>query len=112
MVGRWSYAPPMDVYETEKEVIVEIELPEVGPEDVRIISEGRRITVEGNKGYRVESGKVRFLRLERYSGFFRRVVELPFTPDKDGIKASMGHGVLRIRIPKQAQTIKVEEGNE
>ena len=102
------FSPPMDIYETEGEVVIELELPEVDISNVRIVQEGNRITIEGVKGYNVGNKKVRFLRMERYCGYFKRVVDLPFSPRQEDIKAVMGKGVLKIRIAKKKRIIEVE----
>ncbi len=106
----WDYAPPMDVYETERELVIELELPEVDRNDVKITVKGQTLTVEGVKSYKIGEENVKFLRLERYSGYFKRVVQLPFTPVEEGIKATMKKGVLRIIISKdKSRRIEVEE---
>lgn len=106
----WDYAPPMDVYETEGELVIELELPEVERDNVKITVKGQTLTVEGIKSYKVGEEKVKFLRLERYSGYFKRVVQLPFAPKEEGIKATMKKGVLKITISKdRSRRIEVEE---
>ena len=105
----WNYTPSMDVYETEKELVIEVELPEVDRKEVKITLEGNTLTIEGVKGYRVHGEKVRFLRLERYSGYFRRKVHLPFIPSEQEIKATMKRGVLKISVKKSTKKIEVED---
>ena len=41
--------------------------------------------------------------MERGWGRFQRTVQLPFAPDPDQVRADCEHGVLTIRLPKQAQ---------
>ena len=103
-----EWKPPMDVYETEDAVFVEIELPEVDRSMVRIVRDGNRLIIEGTKGSPHGLEGVRFLRIERFSGPFRRVVRLPFVPDEKNIKAVMGKGVLKVIINKKTHRVELE----
>ncbi len=109
MVPWVEYQPPMDVYETDKAIVVEMELPEVDISLIKIISEGNRLIIEGVKDYSINLERVRFLRLERFKGPFRRVVVLPFTPEPEAIRAVMKKGILKIEVKKQTKLLSIEE---
>lgn len=104
--------PPVDVYETENAIYIEMELPEVERSNIKIVCEGNKLVIEGVKNYKIGSQNVRFLRLERHTGPFQRIIQLPFIPKNEDIKATLKHGVLKIEVPKKTQTIKVEEEDE
>jgi HSP20 family protein len=108
----WNFLPPMDVYETDNAIFIEMELPEVEISNIKIVCEGNKLIIEGMKNYKIGLENVKFLRLERHTGPFQRIIHLPFIPKNEDIKATLKHGVLKIEVPKRTQTIKVEEENE
>jgi len=96
--------PRLDVREDERELCISVDLPGVSPSDVDVRLDGDLLTVSGEKksegrdeprrGYHV---------MERGWGRFQRSVQLPFAPDPEQVHADCEHGVLTIRLPKQAQ---------
>ncbi len=95
---RWL--PLVDVYERKGEIIVEAEIPGVAETDLEITVQSNRVEIKGLKKEGVFSGKVRFLRLEREFGTFRRLVALPSTVVPDKTKAFLANGVLKIHLKK------------
>jgi len=104
----WS--PAADVYETPEEIILQIELPGVLLEDVRLEALDGKVRVSGNR--RVDSGAEprHFVRMERIYGSFSREFSVPATVDPAAIKATLRAGVLRVVAPKsdKGQEIPVE----
>jgi HSP20 family protein len=92
--------PAVDVYENEKEIIVEMELPGVHEKDVKILLYSSRVEVRGFK--REVSGHqgARYLRLERGFGAFRREVPVPGAVDPEKAYASFENGILTIVLGK------------
>jgi HSP20 family protein len=100
----FMHPPRLDVREDERELCITVDLPGVSPSDVDVRLDGDLLTVSGEKksessdeqphGYHV---------MERGWGRFQRTVQLPFVPDPDQVRADCEHGVLTIRLPKQAQ---------
>ena len=111
-LNQWDFLPPMDVYETRDSIVIELELPEVDRESVKITCEGESVIIEGVKSYKLGLERVKFLRLERSTGPFKRVVKLPFAPNSSRIKATLKKGVLKVEIFKNVQTIEVEAEDE
>jgi HSP20 family protein len=101
-LGEFSL-PAVDVYEKEREVVVEMELPGVLEKDVRILLYPSRLEVRGLKreGPGGHAG-LRYLRLEREFGVFRREVVLPAAVDPEKTFASLENGILTVILGKSA----------
>jgi HSP20 family protein len=92
--------PAVDVYETEGEFILEMELPGVSVKDVKVLLFASRLEVSGFKRELGTQRESRYLRLEREFGVFRRDVVVPGTIDPDRACAALENGVLRIVLKK------------
>jgi HSP20 family protein len=92
--------PPIDVYETAGEFIVEMELPGVDDRDVRVMLFSSRLEVSGFKRELGAPNGSRFTRLEREFGSFRRDVVVPGEIDPERAVAALENGVLTIVLKK------------
>jgi HSP20 family protein len=95
-----TWFPRVDISEKAKEIVVEAEIPGVGAADLMITVHSNRVEIKGMKKEGIISEKVRFLRLEREFGGFRRLVALPSTVVPDKAKAFLENGVLTLRLKK------------
>lgn len=95
-----NWIPRVDVYEKPGEIFVEIEVPGVGPADLVIAVQSGRVEIKGMKKERSSPERIRFLRLEREFGSFRRLVALPATVVPDSAKAFLDNGVLTVQLKK------------
>ncbi|HTY42437.1 MAG TPA: Hsp20/alpha crystallin family protein [Thermoanaerobaculia bacterium] len=104
----WS--PAADVYESPDEIVLNIELPGVRLEDVRLEALEGKIRVAGHR--RADDGiePRHFVRMERIYGSFSRDFPVPVSIDPGLIKASLRAGVLRVVAPKadRGQPIPVD----
>ena len=104
--GTW--APAVDVIETEDSYLLFAELPGVRREDIQLQMKGRRLELSGRRHSMGEN--LSFLRMERSYGPFRRAFDLGAPVDAEAITAGFEHGILRIHIPKrQAMKVPVRE---
>lgn len=90
----------VDVYETEEEIIVEMELPGVLEKDVKVLLFAGRVEVSGFKREAPVHDGSRFLRLEREFGAFRREVAVPAAFDAGRARAVLANGVLTVTLRK------------
>jgi HSP20 family protein len=113
-----SFVPPMDVVETNDEVLVHLEVPGISRRDLEIRTEGNVVIVTGEKKYvetenRKEGG---FSSVERRYGRFERSFALPRTVSTTDIRARYADGVLTIVLPKieesKPRRIEIEDGSE
>jgi len=107
--GTW--APAVDVLETEAAYLIFAELPGVRRDDIQLQVRDRRLELSGRRQTLGENRN--FLRMERSYGPFRRAFDLGAPVDVDGITAAFDQGVLRVHIPKrQAGATAVEIAEE
>jgi len=96
---RWSLLAG-EVEETDKEILVRVEVPGIEKKDCRITIEGNVLYVNGEKHYERETHDSTYHVMERAYGAFQRTIPLPRNVDADNAEASYRNGVLNIRLPK------------
>jgi HSP20 family molecular chaperone IbpA len=101
--------PAVDVYEKPGELVIEMELAGVAEEDIAILLFPSRVEVKGVKRECPLDREVRYLRLERELGAFRRDVVLPCAVDPDRTTAALENGVLTILLKKPRPRVKEVE---
>ena len=99
--GAW--APSVDIYETENEVVLAAEIPGVDEKDVEIKVEDNNLTIRGERKFEKETKEENYHRIERAYGSFFRSFALPSYIDQDRIEAEHENGVLKFRMPKRAE---------
>jgi len=104
--GGWF--PPLDIYETKKDVIVTLDIPGINPKDVNISIVDEKIIIKGERLKEEESKDETCYRTERVYGTFQRIIQLPTDVVGDMAKATYKDGVLKITIPKSPKVIPKE----
>jgi len=92
--------PAMDVRETDKEVVAEVELPGFDPEKVEVSVEDGILRVKGSMDEKKEEKEKGYWRKEIRRGSFERMVRLPVAVKEDAVEATYEKGVLKIAMPK------------
>lgn len=107
MVSNWSertrWAPALDVYEKDNQLIVEAELPGIPREAVKVSCTDQTLTIQGETKKETEEKREGYHRAERRYGSFFRTVPLPEPVEFEKAKAQFRDGVLQITLPKQAR---------
>src|SRR5216683_8242841 len=98
-----AWAPTVDIYETEHELVVKADLPEVDPKDLDIRVENNILTIRGERKFEKKVNEDNYLRVERAYGSFARRFTLANTVNSDAIKADYQNGVLTLTIPKREE---------
>ena len=107
--GTVAWRPAMDVSETENEWVVQVELPGLSKEDIKVGVENDVLSIEGEKGHESSEDKdKRYHRAERTYGTFKRSFTLPSAVDTEKISADYRDGVLTLTLPK-AEAAKPKE---
>jgi HSP20 family protein len=111
-ITEWAHVwtPAVDISEREEEIVVEVELPGVLEKDVRITLHGTRIEVRGLKRENPPEGGLRFHRLEREYGRFRRMILVPCAVVPEKTRATLENGILTIFLeknPRKSREIEV-----
>ena len=98
--------PAMDIYETNKDVIAELSVPDFDPEKIDILIEDDVLKVSGKMDQKEEKKEKGYWRKEIRKGSFERMVRLPAAVKKDKVDAVYEKGVLKIRMPKIKAELK------
>lgn len=105
-LAEMAWSPEVDVYEDDKAIRVQADIPGVEPKDVDVNIEGGRLTVHGERKLEKEDKKENYRRVERSYGSFTRSFTLPDYADTEKVDASFKNGVLDITIPKRPEEAK------
>jgi HSP20 family protein len=97
--------PHIDVRETDKEIVVEAELPGIDDKDISLALQNGVLTVRGEKKFEHDEEKENYRMMERRYGSFQRSLRLPDTIDEDKVEASFNNGVLKVSLPKRPEAI-------
>ena len=98
-----TWAPAVDIYETEHELVVKADIPEIKPEELDIRVENNILTIRGERKFEKEVSENNYLRVERSYGSFSRSFSLSNTVNAEAIKADYKNGVLTLSIPKREE---------
>lgn len=97
--------PAMDVYQTDNELVVEMQVPKMDPKDLKVTVEEGVLKVEGGSSEEKEEKGKEYFRREIRRGQFSRMLSLPVSVKEGETKATFEHGVLKITMPK-AESVK------
>ena len=101
--GAW--APAVDIYEQDGNIVVKAELPGVDPKDVDVRVENNTLTLRGERKIDTEVKQENYHRVERAYGTFTRSFSLPSVLDQEKIKAEFKDGVLKVTLPKHERAL-------
>ncbi|MDP9161812.1 MAG: Hsp20/alpha crystallin family protein [Acidobacteriota bacterium] len=111
-----AFAPAVDVYEDEHNIVLKVEVPGIDEKDIDIRVENNTLTLHGERKFEKEEKEENFRRVERQYGSFTRSFTLPNTVDAEKIQANYEKGILKISLAKKAESkpkqIKVNVGSE
>ena len=106
------WAPPVDIVETEDELVFKADVPEIKLEDIGIKLENGTLTLKGERKFEQEQKHKGYHRLERSYGSFVRCFSLPDSVDPEKVSADYKDGVLTITMAKKEvakpRTVKVQ----
>ena len=110
--GSRPWTPAVDIYETENELMLKADLPEVDPKNVGIQLENGTLTLRGQRTFEEAKNGKAYHRIERSYGSFVRAFTLPETVDPEKVKADYKNGVLTITLAKKEiakpRTVNIE----
>ena len=99
-----TWAPAVDIYETEHELVAKADLPDVAEKDLDIRVENNVLTIRGERKFEQNVSEDNYLRVERAYGSFSRSLSLPNTVNTEAIQAEYRNGVLTVRMPKREES--------
>src|ERR1035438_3607753 len=110
--GNRPWSPAVDIYETENELVLKADLPDVDQSNIDVRVENQTLTIAGERKFEKQDSAKGFHRIERNYGNFVRSLAVPNTFDTEHIAASFKNGVLSVTLPKKEaakpRQIKVE----
>lgn len=102
-----NWHPRTDIHETDKEIVIDAELPGIDKKDVHVEVKDNVLTFSGERKYeKKEEGRKNLS--ERYYGSFSRSFSLPESVDSGNVKAAFKNGVLTLTLPKKEKTLPKE----
>lgn len=102
------WEPALDLSETEKDVIVRLEVPGFHKENLDVKFENDLLTISGHREYRNEQKGEEFLWTEREEGRFTRSLRIPAMVDPARVEAMHENGLLTVKLPKLEPTPKAK----
>lgn len=97
------WTPACDIFETDKELVLKFELPEVKKENVKVTMENNVLTLRGERKFEEETNRDNYHRVERRYGEFMRSFNVPMFVDATKINAEFKHGMLTVTLPKREE---------
>ena len=104
-----QWAPAVDVWETDSDVKVCVDLPGVDPKDVEAVVTEDSLTIRGQAKEEEEFREEGVYQAERSYGAFERIIPLPTQVQTDKAKACFKHGTLSLTLPKSEETKRKEK---
>jgi HSP20 family protein len=106
----WS--PPVDILETENDLVLKADLPGMKLEDIDVRVENQTLSIKGERRFEQEASEKGYHRIERSYGSFMRSFAVPSSVDTEKVSADYKNGVLTIKLPKKEtakpKQVKVE----
>lgn len=95
-----AWNPRTDITETDKEISVQVEVPGMNKDEIKVKVENNVLTISGERKQEKKEKKTDYSRVERYYGKFERSFAMPDAVLSDKISAVYKDGVLSVSIPK------------
>ncbi len=103
-VSKQGLIPAVDMYETNEAVIIETPLAGADPNKVSVEVANGDITIKGSCDRKTEVEDKNYYRREIRSGQIFRKIPLPANVDSDNAEAEFKEGMLKVTIPKLAES--------
>jgi HSP20 family protein len=102
-ISTTDWAPPVDIFETENEIVIKMELPGVDAESVSVNIGTDVLTIHGERHLERDLKKETYHQMECSNGRFYRSLSLPSTVDANHLHSSHKDGLLTLTLPKKAR---------
>jgi HSP20 family protein len=99
-----TWAPAVDIYETENQLVVKADLPDLQDKDIDVRVENNTLTIRGERKFEKDVTEDDYLRIERSYGSFIRSFSLPNTVSSENIRADYRNGVLTLHMAKREES--------
>lgn len=99
--GARPWSPSVDIFETENELVLKADLPDVKLADIEVRVENQTLTLKGERKFEKEENAKGYHRMERQYGAFVRSFTVPASVDAEKVAAEYKNGVLTVKLPKK-----------
>lgn len=99
-------SPKIDIYENEKNIVAEIEIPGIDPKNIDIEVGETSLKIEAKKEDKKEEKQKGYFKKEISTGYYKRIINLPDQIIKEKTEAMYTDGILKIVMPKRKQEKK------
>jgi len=100
MKTSFGWEPPMDVFDTETEFIVIMDIAGMNRKDISVFTDGHVLRIGGVRKDIIPAGKKQFHSLEIQVGPFQRLIGVPVPVVGDSLSTHYANGLLEIRLKK------------
>lgn len=97
---RGAWRPPIEVYETERALVILAEISGVSESDLEIVADRELVTIRGSRSDPHAGTQRRFREIGIPYGEFAADIYLPFPVDLDAVSAEYTNGMLHIELPR------------
>lgn len=106
----WTWSPAVDIYETDENIIILVELAGVRREDVSVILDRNTICIAGKRmASNIIQKKIRQHQMEISFGTFKRIFRISVPIKDEEVEATFQDGFLTIKMPKQVPvSVKID----
>ncbi|MCC7405275.1 MAG: Hsp20/alpha crystallin family protein [Bdellovibrionales bacterium] len=101
-----TWAPKVDVSETEKEYKVRAEIPGVDQDHVEVNFQDNTLYLKGERKFQEEEKQENFHRIERSYGRFQRTIPFATRINEEKISAHFDRGILTVSLAKADEVVK------
>jgi HSP20 family protein len=99
--GARPWSPSVDILETENELVLKADLPDVKLEDIEVRVENQTLTLKGERKFEKDESAKGYHRIERNYGSFVRSFTVPTSVEAEKVAAQYKNGVLTVKLPKK-----------
>ena len=101
-----SFAPSIDISETDKQYLIDVEVPGMDKKDIELNVENNTLTISGERKFENKEEGKQFHRVESSYGSFSRSFSLPDNVNSESVQATYNNGILHITVDKSEQKMK------
>ena len=99
-----DWVPAVDITEDETGYRIDAEVPGIQREDIKVVVENGKLTLQGNRKFETEENSGKVHRVERSHGSFTRNFRVPEDADGSSVSAEFKNGILSVLLPKSEES--------
>lgn len=101
-----GWEPPMDVFDTDTEFVVVMDIAGMDRKDISVFTDGRILRISGVRKELFPGGRKQFHSLEIQVGPFQRLIGIPVAVESETVSTHYANGFLEVRLKKAFGKLK------